>query len=122
MLHGGASGRAQAVVFAGAVLLVASMAVGCAGLDPDLHRRRAAEASRLQLERERTLSSTWVGRTRAELVREWGSPAGETAAPGRRLPHPTLLFYFDRDAAGGCIDSFLVERDERETIVAYVCR
>jgi hypothetical protein len=72
--------------------------------------------------REQALQRQWIGRTRAELVREMGPPSLVMGMPGRRWPEAFILVYRRQDPLGGCIDAFVVHRTESEPIANYFCR
>lgn len=91
-----------------------------ADLPPDPSLLRPALTS--QEARERALTQQWVGRPIADLIQAWGKPVATLEIPGRQFRTSQLLVFTGRDAAGGCIDAFVVVANGDRTIVAYVCR
>lgn len=109
------------------VLLAGACIAGCARQAEPFRRHDPEAESRmphvgLRDGRERAMQQTWVGRTRAELVRTFGNPAIVLEVPGNRLPESIILVFTGRDPAGGCIDAFVVLQNRSEDIWNYFCR
>lgn len=117
--------RSASVCLAGAgIVCLASLAGGCAVRSEQSLGRldevaRAGEPTHL---RERRLDRLWAGRSRRDLQAVWGEPRLVMWLPAPREPRSLVLVYVGRDPSGGCIDAFVVLRDEAETIWTYICR
>jgi hypothetical protein len=107
--------RALILACSAALLLAACARGPAAAWSP------AAAHTHSRDERERLLQQAWIGRSRTELVASLGPPSLVMAVPGERWPETIVLVYRNRDAAGGCIDAFVVLKESAE-IANYFCR
>lgn len=113
-----------------ASILVSTIALllpGCADLAPpqDCHSAPVPprNAALGEAQRERVLTQAWSGKTRADLEREWGPPWQVLRVPGCEQPPSTVVLVFKSDDPRvRCVDAFVVQTDEKQTILSYVCR
>ena len=104
---------------AAALALAVALLSACATLE-DESKPLTLQQSREQ--RELSFQREWIGRTRDDLVRNFGAPRLVMDIPGNRLPESIILVYRNRDLTGQCIDAFVILKEEPQKVADYFCR
>ena len=106
--------------------LLVLMLVGCAS-DNERNAKSALarNAQALQLQRENSLQSAWVGKRYDSLLEAFGEPKLHMNILGYRPLKTSLAVYGVLDASANCVDAFTMVKieDTGEWVVAdYFCR